>query len=520
MPVYAGYQGNQINRPSFSEIALKGAQQLVQTEKEREDLRNELAQESQNAFLEMENSAAMQGAGKEGFFQQAADSTRENLYGLYKQLTSNQITPQEYRLKKQMLMNGWGQVDQVFKTFEEKTNAYQAKVEAGTNTAIDDKEFELLSDMSKLSDKQVYIDPKTKAMMIAKIGEDGGIVGYVPVASAAKLTMTSIPKYDYNTGATKMVSQLPMFEGVVDGKLVMSPKYAEGYEANVNSAADQLLQRENQRISIATDNFGWPVVDANTYNGLSDAEKSRAVYFTVDAEGNRKYTMSDNAVAALKQEIVADIKERTPYKEDPNYALKFESLQEGKRHNVAMEGAAYAAARNRRSGGGEDNVTAINRLNFLKQFASNPGDPQLRSRMVGKKTGYGTVDKSYINKNGNLEVVFLTGEKDLAGRPVTITRSFSSEAGMMSLMNDALNFGIGQKDFVSWDDLDALQNGTVYGAGAGGYSGTMPLGGESTTLDDLATTLSAGQRVRSLDRGVPTSRAPKGLNLGSITFGQ
>lgn len=512
MPVYAGYQGNQINRPSFSEIALKGAQQLVETEKERETLRNELAQENQDAFIEMQNSAAMQGAGKEGFFQQAADTTRDNLYGLYKQLTSNQITPQEYRLKKQMMMNGWGQVDQVFKTFEDKTKAYQDKVAAGTNTAIDDKEFELLSDLSKLSNKQIYIDPKTKAMMIANIGEDGKVVGYVPVSSAAKLTTTSIPKYDYNTGATKMVSQLPMFEGVVDGKLVMSPRYADGYEANVNSAADQLLQRENQRISIATDSFGWPVVDANTYNGLSDAEKSRAVYFTVDADGNRKYTMSDSAIAALKQEIVADIKERTPYKEDPNYALKLESLQEGKRHNVAMEGAAYAAARNKtKTSGGKPQPVLQSRYKYLTDLASNTKDANLRGRLIGKETNLGVIESTGYNKNGDLILTFIT---EVDGTPVKTTKSFTSKTSRMQIANDALNDGLGQNDWVSWEDLDVFAGG--YFDPNADYSSDFD---PQTSLDQLAFNLNNEQSVESKSRTTARpSEFSRGISLGNINF--
>lgn len=457
MPVYAGYKGNQINRPSFSEIALRGAQQLLDTEKERENLRNELAQENQDAFFEMENSAAMQGAGKEGFFQQAADSTRENLYGLYKQLTSNQITPQEYRLKKQMLMNGWGQVDQVFKTFEEKTKAYQAKVEAGTNTAIDDNEFQLLSDMSKLSDKQIYIDPKTKVMMIAKIDENGSVAGYVPVASAAKLTTTSIPKYDYNTGVSKMISQLPVFEGVVDGKLVSSPKFAEGYESNINTSADQLLQRENQRISIATDSFGWQVVDENTYKNLSDADKAKVVYFTVDADGNRKYKMDDAAIAALKEELVADIKERTPYKEDPNYELKAQSLEEQKRHNKAMESAAWASA-TKKSSSGSKNQYMTSRLAYLNGLSNNIGDPAWRDRLIGKRNNVGVVSDVFSSPLG-LGVKYRVEEGP--GEFRDVTKYYKSKTAIMQIGNDLMNDGLGKDDMVTWEDLDLYNQGLV-----------------------------------------------------------
>ena len=449
MPVYAGYQGNQINRPSFSQIALGSANQLLQTERERQTLRDELAQESQNAFIEMENSAAMQGAGKEGFFQQAADSTRENLYSLYKQLTSNQITPQEYRLKKQMMMNGWGQVDQVFKTFEEKTNLYKEKIANGTATARDEMEFKALSDFSKLSDKQVYIDPKTKAMMIAKIGPNGEISGYMPVSAASKLNTNTYNKFDMDTSIDKAVSDLPKFMGVVDGELVDSPRYAEGYDLNVSKAASHMMENDNQAISIATDHLGYNIVDANTYSAMSPEQQARAVYFTMDADGAMVYNIGDAARANAKAEVEAEIKARTPYKMDPTYSQRERMHKEDMAFRAA-EGAknraAAAAKATTKKGKGDDNNFLL-RAYYIDKVRK--GDLTTINSMVGKKTDEGTIKKIRSEfGNDRYKVDFVDG----MGLP-TGSR-FMSALELGALYNDAQNGTLPSAQQYAYEDVD------------------------------------------------------------------
>jgi len=479
MPVYAGYQGNQINRPSFSEIALKGAQQLVETEKERETLRNELAQENQDAFIEMQNSAAMQGAGKEGFFQQAADATRDNLYGLYKQLTSNQITPQEYRLKKQMMMNGWGQVDQVFKTFEEKTNLYKEKIANGTATARDEIEFKALSDFSKLSDKQVYIDPKTKAMMIAKIGPNGEISGYMPISAAAKLNTNTYSKFDMDTSIDKAVAELPKFMGVVDGELVDSPKYAEGYDLNVSKAASHMVENDNQAISIATDHLGYNIVDANTYNSMSPEQQAKAVYFTIDEDGAMVYNIGDAARANAKADIEAEIKARTPYKMDPTYSQRERQHKEDlafRRAEGDKNRAAALAKATTKKGGGDDKNFML-RAYYIDKVRN--GDWSTINSMVGKKTDEGTIKKisAQFDSSGKPEA-YMVHYIDNAGIP-TSSRLMSAFQ-LSSVYNDAQNGTLPSAQQYAYEDVDFfLQNNmgnTQSQGGGGGLLDNVPVG--------------------------------------------
>lgn len=471
MAVYAGYQGNQINRPSFSQIALGSVNQLLQTEKERQALRDELAQENTDAFTEMQNSAAMQGAGKEGFFQQAADATRDNLYGLYKQLISNQITPQEYRLKKQMMMNGWGQVDQVFKTFEEKTNLYKEKIANGTATARDEMEFQALSDFSKLSDKQVYIDPTTKAMMIAKIGEDGQITGYMPLSAAAKLNTNTYSKFDMDTSIDKAVADLPKFMGVVEGELVDSPKFAEGYDLNVSRAAAHMMENNNQAISIATDHLGYRIVDANTYSAMSPEQQAKSVYFTIDADGAMVYSIGNTARASAIAEIEAEIKARTPYKMDPTYSqrermhkedLDFRAA-EGKRNRAA----AAAAAKKNNSKGKDSNFML--RAYYIDKVRK--GDLTTINSMVGKKTDEGTIKRvrAEFGKD-RYKVDFVDGMGLSTGSRFVSARELSA------LYNDAQNGTLPSAQQYAYEDVDFfLQNNTPQGGG-GGVLDNVPVG--------------------------------------------
>lgn len=473
MAVYAGYQGNQINRPSFSQIALGHANQLLQTEKERQALRDELAQENTDAFTEMQNSAAMQGAGKEGFFQQAADATRENLYGLYKQLTSNQITPQEYRLKKQMMMNGWGQVDQVYNTFEEKTNQYKEKIANGTATARDEMEFKALSDFAKLSDKQVYIDPTTKAMMIAKIGPDGKIAGYMPVSAAAKLNTNTYSKFDMDTSIDKAVADLPKFMGVVDGELVDSPKHAEGYDLNVSKAASHMMENDNQAISIATDHLGYSIVDANTYNAMSPAQQAQSVYFTMDADGAMVYNIGDAARASATAEIEAEIKARTPYKMDPTYS------QRERMHNQdlafrAAEGAknraAAAALKKTPKGGKGDDNNFLLRAYYIDKIRK--GDLTTINSMLGKKTDEGTIKKIRAEFGSDrYKVEFVDGMGLSTGS------RFMTALELGALYNDAQNGTLPSAQQYAYEDVDFfLANGGGQGGGTTTTT-TTPRGG-------------------------------------------
>lgn len=488
----------------------------MEIEADRKEQREELDQAMNDQFVEISNVSMTESDDMNQFILKGADSSRAYLLEQNKLLKAGKISPAVYKQNLQRQKNSWGILDETIKTYDAEMKRLGERVESGVASQAEIDAYQSLAAMGDFTNRQFYTDPATGASYIVTNDENGNIIKYNSIKELGNVKNVKIDKIDLTGQVNARVKTLGKHNGVTaDGKYIIGQEMSPTWDKDKQAIIGAVLNSDKAIISTLTDYGKIPTITPKEWDALPDSEKGNYMVRYVDGNGQTQFQITD-ALRKKAQDIVSEtIDSQVDRIEDWKQAQSNEVFEETKRHNRAMEGAAYARATKPTQSGGKSAPVLSSRYKYLTDLANNASDPNLRGRLIGKRSNLGVVTSTGYNKNGDLVLTFNTGETNPDGTAISKQKIFTSRTARMQIANDLLNDGLGQNDWVSWEDLDLF---------AGGYFDVDTYdqesgGGGISTLDALATTLNANNRVQSADRGSVRPGVVKGLNLGSISFG-
>jgi hypothetical protein len=94
----------------------------------------------------------------------------------YKQLTSGNMTRQDYASKTQAMKNNWGVLNNVVKNRAANDKVLVDAIQSNSQDALTSLIANKVGSLQNLKDKKLYTDPKTGAMVVADYDENGKII--------------------------------------------------------------------------------------------------------------------------------------------------------------------------------------------------------------------------------------------------------------------------------------------------------------------------------------------------------
>jgi hypothetical protein len=94
----------------------------------------------------------------------------------YKQLTSGNMSRQEYAAKTQAMKNNWGVLNNVVKNRAANDKVLVDAIQSNSQDALTSLIANKVGSLQNLKDKKLYTDPKTGAMVVADYDENGKII--------------------------------------------------------------------------------------------------------------------------------------------------------------------------------------------------------------------------------------------------------------------------------------------------------------------------------------------------------
>ena len=482
MPVYAGYRGDEIVQPNYSQIALQGVNKLYEIEAERKAQRLELDQMQVDQLAEINKTQLGKSDNMNTFVTKGAQNSRAFLLEQNKLLKAGKISADEYKLNMQRMKDGWGALVDSKNNFEA---TYNKALELAQSEKASKLDMEVLSgelSMGNLTDMQFYVDPTSGATYVIKTNEKGDIINQMPTATIGVARSQSFGRYDLEQNAAIVASKFGVTTGKdAEGNLVKSQRMDANYQANLTNAVNNMASQPNVIERVLVDNMGYSVVTPYEYSQMPDSEKAMAVVKMQDRSGSFMFQYSDEQRKAAMDYMAQTIDSKMSYDVDYGYQQREQQLEEQRRSNKVKEAQGWAAidaSRTKASGAGTTDAPLIGtRYALTSDFANNPKNSAVKSQLIGKKTNMGTIASIRENKDGGVTVFFVSEWDPNQARNVSKKMWLNTAEERLAFANEALNDGLGQKLMVTTDQLmtyRAMMGNSPVSSGPSG-TGQAPL---------------------------------------------
>ena len=223
---YLGYvERDQQAFVDWGAIGSQISQDLEKIRVNRQEQRDELDRVTNEAVTTINELTANQPKLVSEFYMDGANDMRQYLLMLNKEMKAGRLSPSEYMKKKQILMDGVGQLGDAAKAFATDYESAMKRLQNGEAAAQEVFQNEMYDSFRTTEDKSIYVNPVDGRVYIARRNADGTInrnqSDLLSVNKLYAIRKDQINKFDVVGETSKKVSVLgEVVKAVRKGKVL------------------------------------------------------------------------------------------------------------------------------------------------------------------------------------------------------------------------------------------------------------------------------------------------------------